>query len=86
MPKVRRSDVILRLSWVLCHPARRASSGCAEAVEPGVTAEAEERFARSVSWIPGADGAPLVDVELGWLAERLVVELGCADDGAIRRD
>lgn len=71
---------------MLCHPARRASSGCAEMVEPGMAAEAEERFARMVSWIPGADGAPLVEVELGWLAERLVVELGCADDGAMRRD
>lgn len=68
---------------MLCHPARRASSGCAEMV---MAAEAEERFARRVSWIPGADGAPLVEVELGWLTERLVVELGCADDGAMRRD
>lgn len=71
---------------MLCHPARRASSGCPETVEPGEAAEAEERFARRVSWIPGTDGAPLVEVELGLLAERLVVEVGCADDGAMRSD
>lgn len=50
---------------MVCHPARRASSGCAETVEPGVAAEAEERFSRRVSCMPGADGAPLVEVELG---------------------
>lgn len=36
----------------------------------------EERFARRVSWIPGAEGAPLAEVGFGLLVERLVVDVG----------
>lgn len=80
-----------------CQAARRASRGCEEtgAVAVPVDADAndeeeeEERLARRVSWMPGAEGAPLVDVE--WvgpevLAERLVVMVGCEDWGTMRRD
>ena len=45
----------------------------------------EERLARRVSWIPGADGAPLAE-EAEVPAVRLVVMVGCEDWGIIRRD
>ena len=44
------------------------------------------REARRVSWMPGAEGAPLdVGTEPEWVV-RLVVEEGWEEDGAIRRD
>lgn len=53
-------------------------------MEPGVTAE--DRFARRVSWTPGAEGAPLAEVGFGVLVERLVVEVGWAGAGTMRSD
>lgn len=39
-----------------------------------------------MSWIPGAEGAPLVEALDGEEEERLVVEVGWAEEGAMRRD
>lgn len=47
--------------------------------------DVEERLARRVSWIPGADGAPFAE-GLEVAAVRLVVMVGCEDWGIIRRD
>lgn len=49
----------------------------------------EKRFARRVSWIPGADGAPFEvddDGSEGLRVERLVVWDGCEAEGTMRRD
>jgi hypothetical protein len=49
---------------VLRHLVRRASSGCVDWSWAGAdaslvcTGALRERFARSVSWMPGAEGAP----------------------------
>ncbi len=59
---------------MLCQPARRASSGWADTVEAGV--EVEDEFERSVSWIPGAEGAPLEEVGVGVVVVRFVVDVG----------
>ena len=57
-------------------------------VEVVVEGAGEVRFARRVSWRPGAEGAPLVsgveEVEV-WVV-RFVVEEGWVAGGAIRRD
>lgn len=77
-----------------CQPARRASRGCEETgvgVDEPVGADddeeedREERLARRVSWMPGAEGAPRAEgTEV--LAVRFVVVVGCADSGMMRRD
>lgn len=49
----------------------------------------EERLARRVSWIPGAEGAPFGregGLLLLLLAERLVVRVGWGAWGIMRRD
>lgn len=64
--------------------------------------EGEERLARRVSWMPGAEGAPfgsgvVVEEEVavaaaaiveseGLALERLVVVDGCEEEGIMRRD
>lgn len=51
--------------------------------------EEGKRLARRVSWTPGAEGAPFVDVEgVGpeVLAVRLVVMVGCEAWGTMRKD
>lgn len=59
IPKLRRRAVILNSSCVDCQAARRASRGW---VEAGLDVwEADERDERRVSWIPGAEGAPVVE-------------------------
>ena len=74
-----------------CQAARRDSSGWVDVVgswEVDVDEEEEVvdgtgvREERSVSWTPGADGAPLEVEE----EEVLVVEVVCWVGGAIRRD
>ena len=44
-----------------------------------------ERLERRVSWMPGADGAPL-ERALGVELLRFVVEVGWVEEGAMRRD
>jgi hypothetical protein len=65
MPNVRRSDSIFIASCVARHCVNRASSGCEdcswsgwadEFVGAGVVRPSEER---RVSWMPGAEGAPV---------------------------
>lgn len=47
--------------------------------------DGEARFARRVSWMPGAEGAPFAEgTEV--LAVRFVVMVGCEDWGIMRRD
>ena len=48
----------------------------------------DERFARRVSWMPGAEGAPRLgfDADRDVWVVRLVVEVGWAEGGAMRRD
>ena len=48
--------------------------------------DGEARLARSVSWIPGAEGAPLEDGGFDEDAKRFEVEEGCDDEGVIRSD
>ena len=47
--------------------------------------EAAAREARRVSWRPGAEGAPVVRALAGVERVRLVVEVGWAEEGAMRR-
>ena len=70
--------------------ASRASSGCADCSAAGVVAglmagEAVVREARSVSCRPGAEGAPAVRALDGFCSVRFVVEVGWAEEGAMRR-
>lgn len=70
-PNVRRNPSILRAACVSSHFLRRTSRGCAESgTDEGEVLVVCEREgptpARSVSWIPGAEGAPMF-FEERWL-------------------
>lgn len=80
MPNCRLSVSILRLSCVVRHCERRDSSGCVDWSSTGLdvlgAGVESDRLERSVSWMPGAEGAP----RAGWVEDRW------EDDGTMRSD
>lgn len=83
MPNVRRSDSMRSVSWVAAHCFRRDSRGCDDdgVVEVVVWLYGSGPTpARSVSWRPGAEGAPWAE---GRMWEKVEAWLSA---GTIRRD